>query len=269
MMANDIIRRVRCIETPSGYLLTWDTAEGVTVIRTTIYGINSAREFIIESPLVCTGRFVLDPSNYALLTAFKVSVTTDEGIVEVSEEIVPQKLVKQERLLLKDMRRRFDIYARSTPIGSYKCTLLLRRIDGPTCPNCGSEICSGRGGSAVSDYCPICLGTGIKDPYYVYPKDVWFHAISPRDDKDIMENPAVQRSHIVRSFQTMFDLQLREGDVFVSGTEVYRVMKQDIRSSVGNAPAAYVVETMKYAPEDPRYSRFIELAANGADHDSE
>ena len=265
-MSSDIIRRVQCIETPSGYLLTWDTAEGVNVIRTTIYGINDVREFIIESPLVCTGRFVLDPSNYALLTAFKVAVTTEDGLIEVSEPAVPQKLVKTERLLLKDMRRRFDIYTKSTPIGSYKCTVLLRRIDGPTCGNCGSKVCSGRGGGAVSDYCPVCLGTGIKEPYYVYPKDIWVHAVSPRDDNDVIENPAVQRSHIVRTFQSMFDLQLKENDVLVSGTEVYRIMQQTIAASVGNAPAIFNLQCIKYAPEDPRYLAFTELAT-GADHD--
>lgn len=267
-MSNDILQRIQCIETPSGYLLTWDTAEGVDVIKTTIYGINSAREFIIESPLVCTGRFVLDPSNYSLLTAFKIAVVTSEGFIDVSDPIVPQKLVKQERLLLKDMRRRFDIYVRSTPIGSYKSTLLLRRIDGPTCPNCGSKVCSGRGGGAVSDYCTICLGTGVENPYYVYPKDIWLHAVSPRDDNDVIENPAVQRSHITRAFQSTFDLQLKEGDVIVSGTEAYRIMQQQISSSVGNAPAVYTLQVIKFAPDDPRYDRLMALAATGADHDS-
>lgn len=266
-MSNDIIRRVQCVETPSGYLLTWDTAEDVRVIRTTIYGINSAREFIIESPLVCTGRFVLDPSNYALLTAFKVSVVTDDGIVETSDPITPQKLVKAERLLLKDMRRRFDVCVKSSPIGSYKCTLLLRRVDGPGCGNCGGKVCSGHGGGAISDYCTSCLGTGIKDPYYVYPRDIWVHAMSPRDDNDVIENPAVQRSHITRSFQSTFDLQLKEGDILVTGTEAYRIMKQTISASVGNSPAIYNLEVIKFAPEDPRYPRLMELAALGSDHD--
>jgi hypothetical protein len=265
-MSNDIIQRVNCIETPSGYLLTWDTAEDVHIVRTTIYGINGAREFVIESPIVCTGRFVLDPRNYSLLNAFKVSVVTDEGFVEVSDPVVPQTLVKTERLLLKDMRRRFDVYVKSTPIGSYKCTLLLRRVDGPGCTNCGSKVCSGHGGGAVSDYCPVCLGTGVKDPYYVYPKDILVHAVSPRDDNDVIENPAVQRSHITRVFQSTFDLQLKENDVLVTGTEAYRIMKQTVSASVGNAPVVFNLECIKYAPEDPRYPTFMELAA-GADHD--
>ena len=258
-MAN-IIQRLNCIETPVGFVLTWDTAEGVRVVKTTVYGLNKAREFIIESPLITTGRFVLDPQNYAMLTGFKVSVVTDEGEIEVSDPIVPQRMTKSERLLINDMRRRAKIYMKSTPIGSYPCTLLLRRVDGPDCECCGSTTCSGRGGEGVSDHCPICIGTGIADPYYVYPRKEILHGISPRDDNNVSENPGVQRSHITRAFQSVFDLQLKAGDIIVTGMEVYRVMDQKISASVGNVPVYYNLTVIKLAPEDPKYKALIALA---------
>lgn len=261
----DIIQRLNCIETPIGYVLAWDIAEGVEISRTTVYGLNGAREFIIESPLVTTGRCVVGPEHYAMLTGFKVSVVSRDGEVEVSDPIVPQRMVKHERLLLKDMRHRAAVYMKSSPIGSYPCTLLLRRIDGPACHLCGSTVCSGRGGEAVSDYCPECLGTGIEDPFYVYPEKELLHGISPRDDQDVSQ-PAVQRSHIVRSFQSIFDLQLKAGDVFVTGQEVYRVAEQSVPASVGNVPVYYNLTAMKYAPEDPRYKRFMSLAYGGCDY---
>lgn len=257
-----LIQRLNCVEAPSGYILTWDIAEGVTITRTTIYGLNDAREFVIESPLIATGRCVISPDNYAMLNGFKVSVVSSDGEVEITDPIVPQRMVKHERLLLRDMRHRASVFLKSNPIGSYPCTLLLRRIDGPLCSLCGSSVCSGRGGTAVSDYCPECLGTGITEPYYVYPEKELLHGITPRDDQDV-SNPAVQRSHIVRSFQSIFDLQLKEGDALVTGQEVYRVIKQEVPASVGNVPVFYNITAMKYAPDDPRYPAFMQLAYGG------
>lgn len=262
-----LIKQLKCIETPAGYLLSWDIAEGASVARTTVYGINDAREFVLESPLVSTGRLLLSPDNYNLLTAFKVSVACSDGTVETTLPIVPQKLVKAERLLYKDMISRYDKYVKCTPIGSYKCTVLLRRIDGEKCPRCGSEVCSGRGGRAVSDYCPLCLGVGIADPYYVYPVDQLIHAVSPRDDNDKVENPAVARNLIIRTFLSTFPLGYRVNDVLVSGTEVYRIIQQDVKSSVGNLPVTYVLTVQKYQPEDPRYDTFVQLAGGKGGHD--
>lgn len=259
----DIIQRLNCVETPSGFVLTWDIASDVDVVRTTVYGLNKEREFIIESPIVATGRFVLDPSNYALVTGFKVQVVTDNGDVEVSDVVSPQRLQKAERLLIKDMRRRAEIYMKSSPIGSYPVTVLLKHTDGAACTTCGSLVCSGRGGDAVSDYCDECLGTGKSDPYYVYPEKILVHGINPKEDRDIMENPDVQRSHVVRAFQSVFDLNLKAGDALVSGTEVYRVIDQKISASVGNVPVYYNLTTMKLAPEDPRYEAFMLLANGG------
>lgn len=259
----DIIQRINCIETPAGYVLTWDIASHENVVRTTVYGLNGAREFVLDSPLTGTGRFVLYPDNYAMASAFKLSVVTVDGRVDVSKPISPQKLVKTSRLLLEDMRRRARIYMDSTPIGSYDCKLLLRRIDGAACTLCGSAICSGRGGDPITDHCPECLGTGISEPYYTYPCTVKFHGVSPRDDKNVSQNPDVQRSHIVRVFQTAFDLPLRDGDIIVSGTEAYRVMSQDIPASVSNVPVYYNLTVIKIAPEDPRYPTYMDLAYGG------
>ena len=258
-----IIQRLNCVETPSGYVLTWDVAGGINILRTTVYGLNKEREFIIESPTVTTGRFVLAASNYHLITAFKVAVVTDEGDVEYSDTIAPQRLQKHERLLINDMRRRAEIYMKSSPIGSYPVTVLLRHMDGAACTRCGEAECSGRGGDPISDYCPECLGTGKHEPYYVYPEKILIHGITPKDDNDIIENPDVQRSHVTRAFQSTFDLSLRPGDVFVSGSEVYRVIDQKIPASVGNVPVYYNVTTIKYAQDDPRYDRFIKLANGG------
>lgn len=256
----DLIQRLNCVETPSGYVLTWDIADNVVGAESTVYGLNDSRSFVIESPFISTGRCLVSPKNYALLTGFQVSVSTEDGLSETSDPIVPQRMRKAERLLLNDMRRRAGMYMKSTPIGSYPCAVLLRRIDGQACPECGGENCSGRGGFGVSDYCTKCLGTGIKDPYYVYPRVELFHGVSPRDDNDVMENPAVQRSHVTRVFQSVFDLQLKTNDVLVTGTEVYKVTKQDISASVGNVPVFYNLTTIKYAPEDPRYNAFTALA---------
>ena len=263
----DIIQRINCVESPAGFILSWDVAEGVEIVRTTVYGLNGEREFVLDSPIVATGRFILSPNNYHLITAFKLQVVTDTGDVETSKNISPQRMTKQERLLLNEMRLRAQVYMRSTPIGSYSTTVLLRRMDGAGCDRCGSGICSGNGGlDAVSDYCPVCLGTGKLDPYYVYPEKILLHGISPRDDSDVMENPAVQRSHVTRSFQSVFDLNLRAGDVLVSGTEVYRVLDQKIPASVGNVPVFYNLATIKYAPEDPRYKTFMQLAHGGCEY---
>ena len=261
-----LIRQIKCVENPAGYILSWDVSEDANIVRTSVYGLNSGKEFVLESPLVSTGRLLLNPSNYSLLTAFKVSVTAIDGTVETTGPIVPQKLVKAERLLLRDMLFRFNKQCECTPIGAYKCTILLRRIDGISCPRCGSEVCSGHGGDGVSDYCPVCLGIGIENPYYVYPEDQWMHALSPRDDNNELEAPDVARSLIVRTFISTFPLGLRYGDVLVSGTEVYKIIKQDIANSVGNVPVTYNLTVQKYAPEDPRYKAFVELAGGKGGH---
>ena len=255
----NLIRRVNCVETPSGFLLTWDIAEGVEIRRTTVYGLNGSKQFVIEHPCVPTRRVLLAPSNYNLLNAFKLAVVDVHGDTEESDPISPQRMKKAERLLLNDIRRRNRIYLKSSPIGSYPCRVLFRRIDGMPCERCGSIVCSGKSGDAVSEYCPICLGTGTTDPFIAYPRMELFHGVSPADDKPVSQ-PDVQRSHVIRTFSTVFDLGIHTDDVFVSGTEVYKVLKQDVGSSIGGVPVNYIIQAIKVPPEDPKYESLITIA---------
>ena len=258
-----IIQRLNCIEKPSGYLLTWDIADGVKVRRSTVYGVNDSREFIIETPLCTTGRCLISPENYSILNAFKVSVVTTNGELEESSIIQPQMMLKSERLLILDIKRRFNIMTKSSPIGSYRCTFLFKRVDGPVCDLCGSKTCSGRGGSLVTDFCPNCLGVGINNPYLKYPKQELITAVTPKDDVAV-SSPEIQRSHVIRQFRTVFDLNIKEDDMFVTGTEVYRVLEQQVRASVGNTPAVYLIKAVKLAPEDPKYEVLINIAKEGS-----
>ena len=147
-MAN-IIQRPLCIETPSGYLLTWDIAEGASPIYATVYGMNKARVFKIDQPLIKCGRCLIPPDNYSLMTSFKISVKLPNGEVEETEPLSAQKLKRSDKLIIDDIRRRFITVMKASPIASYKCTVLFRRIEGTPCPRCGNTVCSGRGGERL------------------------------------------------------------------------------------------------------------------------
>ena len=255
-----LIRRLNCVETPSGFLLTWDIAEGANILRTTVYGLNGSSQFVLEQPFIPTRRCLIAPKNYNLITAFKISVVDAYGNVDNSDPIAPQRLKKAERLLLQDIRRRSQVYMRATPIGSYPSKILFRRFDGPACELCGSGVCAATGTGAASEYCPMCLGTGIQDPFILYPKTELLHGSSPHDDNPVSQ-PDVQRSHVVRQFVSVFDLMLNVDDVFVSGTEVYKILEQQVQNSVGGIPATYVIKAIKLPPEDPKYETLIALAA--------
>lgn len=255
-----LIKSIDCIETPSGFVLHWELAEGLSDPKVTVYGINDAREFQIEQPLITTGRCLIEPKNYALATAFRIAVRDGDGCYQASDPVAPQRMKKAERILIKDIRRRVNTMMRTTPIGSYPCAVLLKRIDGPACEVCGHKVCNGIGGTAVSDNCPVCLGTGISDPYYAYPRMELMHGLSPVDDNTMSQASEVQRSHKTRVFQSVFDLCVREGDVIVTGTEAYWIQQQKVSASVGNVPAVYQLTCVKFDPEDLRYRTFMELA---------
>jgi hypothetical protein len=257
-----LIQRVNCIETPSGFFLTWDIAEGSEILRTTVYGLNGSSQFILEQPFIPTRRCLLAPKNYNLITAFKVAVVDSYGVAEESDPIAPQRMRKAERLLLKDIRRRNVINMKASPIGSYPSKILFRRLDGPACELCGSGICGGHGGTAASEFCPVCMGTGIQDPYILYPVEELLHGVSPHDDNPVSQ-PDVQRSHVVRQFMSVFDLMLNKDDVFVTGTEVYKILEQTVQHSVGGVPASYTIKAVKLPPEDPKYDTFITLSKGG------
>lgn len=262
---SDVIQRLNCIETSDGFVISWDIAEGEQVVRSTIYGINGAREFVIESPLTSTGRFIIRPENYSLAESFKVGVATADGRIDIQGPVSPQRMTKAERLLINDMRRRAEVYMKSSPIGSYPCRVLLRRMDGPRCLLCGNHECSGHGGLPITDHCPECLGTGISNPYYCYPSTVLFHGVTPKDDNPVSQNPATQRSHVTRAFQSVFPIPLRVSDIIVTGTEAYKIVDQKISASVGNVPVYYNVSVIKIAPEDPKYPTLMNIAFGGCD----
>lgn len=255
-----IIQRLTCEETAGGFLLTWDIADGVFIRETTVYGINADRTFKIDQLLVPTGRCLIPPENYGLATSFKVSVVTTGGEFEVSDTVEPQRIGRMERMVLDDVRKRFEIKTRNAHLDHYDTKLLLRKIDGEPCEICGSNICSGRGGSAVSDYCPVCLGTGITDPYILYPITQWMQPISPTDDSSVEQYSGVDRTHPIRSFLTTADIRVLQGDHLVIGNSVYRVLQQKVNASVGSIPAVYSLTTMKIPPEDPRHTAFIALS---------
>lgn len=261
-MKKKLIRKLDCIETSQGILLAWDVLDGVRLVRTTVYGIdNRTRQYSIISPLISTGRCLIDAKNYPLLKSFKLQFVDTEGCVEESDDIIPQRMEKAERLLLNNIKDRMAIWMKSTPIGSYPCTLLLRRIDGEPCDNCGGGVCATSGGALTGDGCPICLGTGIKDPYFKYPKIEWMHGESPVEDVDNKQLAGLNRSTKTRAFRTVCDIHLKEGDVIVTGKEAYQILKHEVKSSVGNAPADYLLTCIKYAPADSRYPIFMELAS--------
>ncbi len=254
-----LLQRINCIETPSGFLLTWDVAEGAEIVRTTVYGLNGSSQFILEHPFIPTRRCLVAPKNYNLITAFKIAVVDSYGVTEDSDPIAPQRMKKAERLLLKDIRRRNVINMKASPIGSYPSKILFRRIDGPACELCGSNICGGHGGTAASEYCPVCLGTGIQNPFILYPQTELLHGLSPHDDSPVSQ-PDVQRSHVIRQFMSVFDLMLNVDDVFVSGTEVYKILEQSVQHSVGGVPASYILKAVKLPPEDPKYDTLISIS---------
>jgi hypothetical protein len=109
------------------------------------------------------------------------------------------------------------------------------------------------------------LGTGIKDPYYCYPGVINFHGVSPKDDNDVSQNPAVQRSHATRMFQSVFPIPLKVSDILVTGSEAYKILEQKISASVGNVPVYYNTTVVKIAPEDPKYPALMHIANGGCE----
>lgn len=246
-----LIRRVDCIETPQGFLLTWDVVDSAAVKQVTVYAQNAARQFIIDSPLISTGRCLIAPRNYHLVESFKVSAVSHTGETETTEPISPRKLTREQRLILADLRKRTLTNLKASPIGVYNARLLLRRLDGMPCELCGAGNCAGLGGSAPTNSCPMCLGTGITDPYYVYKDTVKMLGLNSPDDHPASV-PDAQRSHKIRMFSMPFETHVRPDDLIVTGSEVYKVTEQAIPVSVGGVPVNLTLTCYKYDPEDER-----------------
>lgn len=254
-----LIRRVDCIEAPSGFLLTWDVADGATIKKSTVYAVSGARQFIIDSPLVSTGRCLISPRNYHLVETFKVSVVSHTGETETTEPISPRRLTREQRLILTDLRRRTLTTMKAAPIGIYEAKLLLRRLDGMPCELCGASVCSGLGGTGAANSCPVCIGTGISDPYYVYDNTVKLQGLNAADDQPVSV-PEAQRSHKLRMFSTPFETHIRPGDLIVTGAEIYKVTEHVVPVAVGGVPVNLTLTTYKYEPDDERYKALHNLA---------
>lgn len=257
-----LIKSIDCVETDSGILLFWELYDGVYNTSTAVYGINKdSRQLELISPIISTGRLLIKADNYPLITGYKIKVTTDTGLIDESDVVVPQKMKKTERLLINDIKRRVRTMFKSTPIGSYEFKLMLRRIEGSSCERCGSSLCAGIGGSGPADSCPICLGTGITDPYYLYPEKELMSGLSAVEDtQEFTQNPATLREVKTHTFQSVSDIHLRVNDVLVSGIEIYRVLEHRVNSSIGGAPASYTLTCVKMLPDDPKYKTLLELS---------
>lgn len=257
-----LIRRVDCIETPAGFLLSWDVVTGATIKKSTVYAVSKARQFILDSPLVPTGRCLVSPRNYHLVESFKISVVSHTGETETTEPISPRRLSREQRLMLNDLRRRTLLNLKASPVGVYTAKLLLRRLDGMPCELCGANVCAGLGGRAAANSCPICIGTGITDPYYVYDSDVKLLGLNSPDDQNVSV-PDVQRSHKMRMFSMPFETHIRPDDLIITGTEIYKVTEQSVPVSVGGVPVNLVLTCYKYDPEDDRYPALRTLSYGG------
>ena len=86
------------------------------------------------------------------------------------------------------------------------------------------------------------------------------HGETPVEDVDNKQVAGLNRSIKTRVFRTVCDIHLREGDVIVTGGEAYQIIKHEVKASVGNAPADYLITCIKYAPADQRQPILLELA---------
>ena len=251
-----LFQSVECIETIEGILLTWKMKEGVMPKSFIVYGTNKNRTWEIKSPVISTCRCMIKADNDGLASQYKVRVLTMTGDCEESDPRAPQALDRVARRLLKEIKRRELVIYRSHPFGAYESTILLRRQIGRPCTLCGTGRCGGIGEPAVDPSCPVCLGTGISDPYYAYPKAEKILAVPAKDDK-MTGTPGAQRLVVNQIFRTVFPGVLREDDVIIIGNEAYVVLSSDVPASVGNTPAVYQLTCSQLLPDDPKYNAII------------
>lgn len=255
---------VDCIETINGILLTWRMKEGVVPKNFIVYGTNKNRTWEITSPVIDTCRCFINAGNDGLSSLYKVRVVTMTGECEESEPRAPQALDKVSRRLLREIKRRELVIYRAHPFGAFDATILLKRQIGRPCSVCGSGKCGGVGGSAPDPGCNVCLGTGISDPYYLYPRKEKVLSVPPKDDK-VTGTPGVQRLVVARAFRTVFPGVLREDDVLIIGNEAYVVLESSVPASVGNAPAVYQLACSQLMPDDPKYKVIMDSLKEAVD----
>lgn len=249
--------KVDCIETVEGILLTWVLRDGVVPKKFIVLGTNKNRTWEIKSPVIETCRCMLKADQESLSSLFSVKIQTADGGFEESDPVQPQALDKVARRLLKEIKRREQTVYKSHPFGAYDAYILLKKQIGKPCEVCGTGKCGGLGGTAVDPSCPCCLGTGIKKPYFLYPKIDKVLAVPAKDDK-LAGTVGVQRLVVEQVFRTVFPGVFREDDIIVVGGEVYLITESSVAASVGNAPAVYQVKCSQMFPDSPMYLTIIE-----------
>lgn len=256
-----LFHHINCVSTIDGVLLEWCIKDECHPRSFQVLANRVERQVVINSPLLYTGRCYIKSDFAGLVNNYQVRVTLDTGETETSEELSPQAIKKEARKLLSEVRRRETVYMKSHPFGAYEFTLLLKNQYGLPCDLCGSGICSGAGGSAIDPGCPICLGTGMSDPYFVYPVKELMLAVDPKDD-DITGSEGTQRNIVTRAFRTVCPLYLREDDILMVENEAYVVKKQETVASVGNVPAVYMLTCVQLPTNEPRYPVLREIVRN-------
>ena len=257
-----LFHHIDCISTIDGVLLCWRLKDECIPRSFQVIANKVDRQLVINSPLLNTGRCYIKSEFAGLVNNYRVKVTLITGECEESDLLSPQAIGKEARALLTEIRRRELTYMRSHPFGSYNFSLLLKNQYGTPCELCGSSICSGAGGGSVDPGCPVCLGTGLNSPYYLYPKKELMLAVTPKDDK-ITGSPGTQRNIVTRSFRTVCPLYLREDDILVLNNEAYVVKAQDVLASVGNTPVGYTVTCVQLPTDEPRYPVIRAIVSGG------
>jgi hypothetical protein len=254
-----IFRDVTCSSVVDGVILEWRVKDECRPRGFQVYANNIDRQVVINSPILQTGRCYIKSDFSGLSNTYQVKVTLVTGESEISEELSPQAVRKEERRLLTEIRKREITYMKSHPFGSYTVKLFLKNQYGLPCELCGSAICSGAGGNAVDPGCPVCLGTGMNTPYYIYPKQELMLAVTPKDDK-LTGAKGVQRNVVTRSFRSVCPLYLREDDILMLNNEAYVIKNQEVTASVGNTPVVYTITCVQLPTDEPRYPVLRDLS---------
>ena len=260
-----LIHHVNCLSVADGVVLEWRLMDEVRLRSVSVYANKLDRKLIINSPLLTTGRFHLKLDVAELINNYMIHVEDIDGNKEDSAVIRPQLLKPEARRIISEIRTRELTYMKSHPFGAYKFVLLLKNQYGPPCERCGDGMCATYGGQNIDPGCPLCLGTGMKDPYYIYPEMEYMLAVSPKDDHITGDKDAL-RNVVTRTFRSVFPYYLRDEDIVIAENEAYLIKEQSVFASVGNAPAVYQITCVQFPMGDPRYPVFnqiVERVKNG------
>lgn len=261
-----LIHHVNCTSVPDGVVIEWRLLNQTKPRSVTIYANRVDRRLVIkDSPWFSTGRCKIDLHVATLVNNYQLHVEDEHGESEDSEPLRPQLLKPEARRIIQEIRNRELVYMKSHPFGSYRFVLLLKNQFGDPCDRCGDGMCFGKGHTGFDLGCPLCLGTGLKDPYFVFPDFEYMLAVSPKDDKITGDKDAM-RNVVTRTFRSVFPYYLREEDVIIAENEAYQIKEQDVVASVGNAPAVYQLTCVQFPMDDQRYpvfNKIVEDVRNG------